>query len=151
MQSAIAVDVGRDEESPGRLAVWSPDGLGEMMSGYYNVAYAADGRGRGLLRSPAVSRKTNREAGVFDGGDYRVSFQEVRQGADLLIIDTLHLPPEELEKIVEATDVKTVVFTHLTERPIGFARYYDLDKTVSLAERHAGRVVVAQEGMELEL
>jgi ribonuclease BN (tRNA processing enzyme) len=184
------------EESPGDLNIWGPDGLADMLAGYYNVAYAADGRGRGLLRMPAVSRKSNREAGVFDGGDYRVSFQEVRharqmdcwavkfetpngtlvysgdlgsgpgstaadnnefaefaKGADLLIVDTLHLVPEELGKLVQAIAPKRVVFSHLAERtgPQPVFRGYDLAKTIELAGEYAEEVIVAEDGMELDL
>ncbi|MCP5111068.1 MAG: hypothetical protein GY953_09555, partial [bacterium] len=65
-------------------------------------------------------------------------------------VDTLHLPPETLATIAEAVKPKTMIFTHLMERPVGFARYYDLAKTVRLAEEHAGKVVVADEGMEID-
>ncbi len=184
------------EESPGDLNIWGPDGLGDMMAGYYNVAYAADGRGRGLLRAPTIRRKMNREAGVFDSGDYRVSFQEVRharqmdcwavkfetprgtlvysgdlgsgpdstaadngeflefaKGADLLIVDTLHLVPDELGKLVESIAPKRVVFSHLAERtgPQPVFRGYDLPKTLRLAAEDAEEVIVAEDGMELGL
>jgi len=176
-----------------RLTIWGPDGLEEMLSDLYNSAYKVDGRGRSLLTSPAIRRKTVRDAGIFDAGAYKVSFREVvhaemdswairfetsrgvlvfsgdiggpkqletekhadfmkfAAGADMLIVDTLHLPPEVLAAITDAVKPKTMVFTHLTERPIGFAYYYDIDKTVSLARKSAGKVIVAADGMQLEL
>ena len=184
------------EGPPAVLTLWGPDGIEDMLAGFYNVAYGADGRGRGLLRSAAVRRRTNRDAGVFESGDYRVSFQEVRharqmdcwavkfetprgtlvysgdlgsgpdsraadnrefaefaKGADLLIVDTLHLVPEELAKLVQAIAPKRVVFSHLAERtgPQPVFRGYDLPKTVRLASDHAEEVIVAEDGMELEL
>jgi len=126
----------------------------------YQVTFTEVVHGEGPMDSWAIRFETPRGVLVYSGDVGSPRHLEPReqenliklaQGADMLIIDTLHLPPEEFEKIVEATGAKTVVFTHLTERPIGFARYYDIDKTVSLAERHAERVVVAQDGMELEL
>ena len=183
----------RPAATPRRLTIWGPDGLEEMLSDLYNRAYKVDGRGRGLLTSPAIRRNRIRDAGTFDAGAYQVSFREVvhaamdswairfetprgvlvfsgdiggpknltaeehagfmefAAGADMLIVDTLHLPPEVLAAIAEAVKPKTMVFTHLTERPIGFAYYYDIDKTVRLAEKSAGKVIVAEDGMELEL
>lgn len=126
----------------------------------YNVSFTEVVHGEGAMDSWAIRFETPKGVLVYSGDIGSPRHLEAREqqglielakGADMLVLDTLHLPPEELEKIVEATGAKTVVFTHLTERPIGFARYYDLDKTVSLAERHAERVVVAQDGLELEL
>ena len=125
-----------------------------------NVSFTEVVHGEGAMDSWAIRFETPKGVLVYSGDIGSPRHLEAREqqglielakGADMLVLDTLHLPPEELEKIVEATGAKTVVFTHLTERPIGFARYYDLDKTVSLAERHAERVVVAQDGLQLEL
>lgn len=108
----------------------------------------------------AIRFETPRGVLVFSGdiggpnhlkAEEHTDFMEFAAGADMLIIDTLHLPPEVLGEIAAAVKPKTMVFTHLAERPIGFAYYYDLDKTVSLAKKSAGKVVVAEEGMELEL
>jgi len=125
----------------------------------FKVSFTGVVHGEGPMDSWAIRFETPRGVLVYSGDVGSLRHLEAReqtnliqlaQGADM-IIDTLHVPPEELEKIVEATHAKTGVFTHLTERPIGFARYYDIDKTVSLAKRHAERVIVAQDGMDLEL
>ncbi len=108
----------------------------------------------------AIKFETRRGVLVFSGDiggpphkklEEHTGFMKFAAGADMLIIDTLHLPPEVLAGIAKAVKPKTMVFTHLTERPIGFARYYDLDKTVRLASQYAGKVVVAEDGMKLEL
>ncbi|MCP5110809.1 MAG: MBL fold metallo-hydrolase, partial [bacterium] len=62
---------GRDSQRGRRLTLWGPDGLEEMLSDLYNSAYKVDGRGRSLLRGPAIQRHTNRDAGVFDAGKYK--------------------------------------------------------------------------------
>ncbi len=80
-------------------------------------------------------------------------FLEFAKGADVLIVDTLHLVPEELEKLVEAVGPKKVIFSHLAERtgPQPVFKGYDLEKTLRLARPHAEEVIVAEDGMELEL
>ncbi|MBI3683665.1 MAG: MBL fold metallo-hydrolase [Acidobacteria bacterium] len=78
-------------------------------------------------------------------------FIDWAKGADMLILDTLHLAPEELARMTAGVKPKTLVLSHLSERVIPLFKYYDLKKTVSLCEKGAAKVVVAEEGMELKL
>ena len=80
-------------------------------------------------------------------------FAEWAKGADMLILDSLHLPPEVLGKIVETAAPKTVVYSHLAERGIPLFPHYDPKMTtaIGLAKKAGVKVVVAKEGMNLTL
>lgn len=178
--------------APRALTVFGPDGLEKMLADLFDAAYGVDGRGRALLKSPALKRLRNRDAGVFQGKGYKISFREVKhanmdcwavkvetaqgalvfsgdlggpnylksednadfsewaRGARMLIIDTLHLPPEELAKIAAAARPETLVLSHLAERALPVFKHYDLKKTIELCSKNVKRVVVAEEGMQLE-
>jgi len=179
--------------APRPLTLFGPDGTEKMLADLYDSAYGVDGRGRVLLKMPSFKRFRIRDAGVYEGKGYKVSFREVKhanmdcwavkletavrtlvfsgdlggpnnlraednadfsewaKGADMLIIDTLHIPPEELAKIAAQVKPKTMVFSHLTERQLPIFKHYDLDKTLALCSKEAGKVVVAVEGLELKL
>lgn len=175
------------------LTLWGADGTRKLISDLFEVAYSVDGRGRRLLKMPSVKVVASRDAGVYEGDGYRVSFQEVNhanmdcwavkmetakgvlvfsgdvgggkrvkaednaafaewaKGADVLILDTLHMPPEELAKMAAWAKPKTLVLSHLNERFIPVFKHYDLDKTVALCSKEVSKVVVAEDGMELTL
>ncbi len=191
------------------LNLWGPDGIDKMLSGLYENAYAADGRGRPLLNNPLLVRRHNREGASTKPPKTEVGFSEVRhvpgmdcwairlrtprgaviytgdignarrpgpvqqpaanrppgidtyeahddfakwaRGAEMLIIDTLHLSPEVLAKIVATAAPKTVVFSHMAERPIPIFQKYDAKRAAELAGKSGVKVVVATEGMSLTL
>ncbi|MCL5744289.1 MAG: MBL fold metallo-hydrolase, partial [Acidobacteria bacterium] len=108
----------------------------------------------------AVKMETPRGVLVFSGdlggpnnlrAQDNAPFAEWAKGADMLIIDTLHMPPEELANVAATVKPKTLVLSHLTERFLPLFKHYDLKKTVDLCSKQAGKVVVAQEGLELLL
>jgi ribonuclease BN (tRNA processing enzyme) len=178
--------------APRALTIFGPDGLEKMLVDLFDAAYGVDGRGRALLKTPAVKRVRNRDAGVYEGKGYKASFREVKhanmdcwavkvetpqgalvfsgdlggprhlkaednadfsewaRGARMLIIDTLHIPPEELARIAAAARPDTLVLFHLAERDLPVFQHYDLKKTVELCSKSVKRVVVAEEGMQLE-
>jgi ribonuclease BN (tRNA processing enzyme) len=178
--------------APRPLTLFGPDGAEKLISDLFDIAYGVDGRGRVLLKMPSFKRHKIRDAGVYEGKGYKVSFREVKharmdcwaikmetrrgvmvfsgdlggpnnlkaednadfsewaKGADMLIIDTLHIPPEELAKIAAKVKPKTMVFSHLSERQMPLFKHYDLNKTVALASKEAGKVVVAEDGLELK-
>jgi ribonuclease BN (tRNA processing enzyme) len=88
---------------------------------------------------------------IYTKADDNKEFTEWAKGADMLVIDTLHLAPEELGKVTAAVHPKTLVLSHLSERYIPVFKHYDLKKTVDLCQKGAGKVVIAQEGMELKM
>jgi len=182
-----------ERPAPRPLTLFGPDGAEKMIVDLFDTAYGVDGRGRALLKLPSFKRSKIRDAGVYEGNGYKVSFREVKhawmdcwaikmetrrgvlvfsgdlggpnnlkaednadfsewaKGADMLIIDTLHIPPEELAKIAAKVKPKTMVFSHLTERQLPVFKHYDLSKTTALCSKEAGKVVVAEDGMELKL
>lgn len=87
----------------------------------------------------------------FTKAEEHKEFAEWAKGADMLIIDTLHLAPEELAGVVGMIKPKTLVLSHLSERFLPVFKHYDLNKTVEMCKRVAGKVIVAQEGMEVKL
>jgi ribonuclease Z len=108
----------------------------------------------------AIKMETRKGVLVFSGdlggpkgmrAEDNADFSEWAKGADMLIIDTLHMPPEELAKIAAKVKPKTMVFSHLSERQLPAFKHYDLNKTLSLCSKEAGKVVVAEDGMELTL
>jgi len=181
-----------ERPAPRPLALFGPDGTEKMLVDLYDSAYGVDGRGRVLLKMPSFKRTRIRDAGVYEGKGYKVSFREVKhanmdcwavkletatkslvfsgdlggpnnlraednadfcewaKGADMLIIDTLHIPPEELAKVAAKVKPKTMVLSHLLERQMPLFKHYNLPKTVELCSQEAGKVVVAEGGMELK-
>ena len=81
----------------------------------------------------------------------QADFAEWARGADMLILDTLHLSPEVLAKIVATAAPKTVVFSHMADRAIPIFPRYDAKRAAELAGKTGVKVVVATEGMALSL
>jgi ribonuclease BN (tRNA processing enzyme) len=108
----------------------------------------------------AIRLRTSRGVIVYSGDigaplgktyEDQAGFAEWAQGADMLILDTLHLTPEVLAKIVSTAAPKTVVFSHMAERVIPLFPGSDVKRAAELARKPGVKVVVAAEGMSLAL